>query len=173
MTRPAHGWGLASIHESGQILDAWFPVPALGVATERQPPKPLVAATQVDTILHTHLIVDSTRASSRALHEINVIGTMSLLAAAGASGSPVRKVVLKSSGLVYGANKADPYNFREDMSRSGPATTPVERSLLEVEAFVRAALGGAPSRQRPCARDVEHRAAQFWLEPVSCAVAGA
>src|SRR6185437_16043115 len=46
-------------------------------------------------------------------------------------------VVLKSSGLVYGANKADPYNFREDMTRSGPATTPVERSLLEVEAFVR------------------------------------
>ena len=62
---------------------------------------------------------------------------MNLLAAAGAPGSPVRKVVLKSSGLVYGANKADPYNFREDMARTGPANTPVERSLLEVEAFVR------------------------------------
>ena len=74
----------------------------------------IVAATQVDTILHTHLIVDSTRASSRTLHEINVIGTMSLLAAAGASGSPVRKVVLKSSGLVYGAAKTDPYFFREE-----------------------------------------------------------
>src|SRR5450432_3603008 len=49
------------------------------------------------------LIVDATRASSRTLHEINVIGTMSLLAAAGASGSPVLKVVLKSSSLVYGA----------------------------------------------------------------------
>jgi len=48
MTRPAHGWGLASIHESGQILDAWFPVPTLGVATERQPPKGLVAAAQGD-----------------------------------------------------------------------------------------------------------------------------
>ena len=62
---------------------------------------------------------------------------MNLLAAAGAAGSPVRKVVLKSSGLVYGANKADPYFFREDMQRTGPARTPVERSLLEVEAFVR------------------------------------
>ena len=62
---------------------------------------------------------------------------MNLLAAAGAPRSPVRKVVLKSSGLVYGANKADPYFFREDMSRTGPANTPVERSLLEVEAFVR------------------------------------
>ncbi len=97
----------------------------------------IVRATQVDTIVHTHLVVDSTRATSRMLHEINVIGTMNLLAAAGAPGSPVRKVVLKSSGLVYGANKADPYTFREDMTRTGPAHTPVERSLLEVEAFVR------------------------------------
>ena len=97
----------------------------------------IVRATQVDTIAHTHLVVDSTRSSSRTLHEINVIGTMNLLAAAGAPGSPVRKVVLKSSGLVYGANKADPYCFREEMSRTGPANTPVERSLLEVEGFVR------------------------------------
>jgi len=97
----------------------------------------IVRATQVDTIVHTHLIVDSTRVSGRRLHEINVIGTMNLLAAAGASQSPVRKVVLKSSALVYGANAADPYFFREDMSRTGPARTNVERSLLEVEAFVR------------------------------------
>jgi UDP-glucose 4-epimerase len=97
----------------------------------------IVNAAQIDTILHTHLIVDSTRASGRALHEINVIGTMSLLAAAGASGSPVRKVVLKSSGLVYGAAKTDPYFFREDMPRTSAPSTNVERSLLEVEAFLR------------------------------------
>jgi UDP-glucose 4-epimerase len=97
----------------------------------------IVRATQVDTIVHTHLVVDSTRATSRTLHEINVIGTMNLLAAAGEASSPVRKVVLKSSGLVYGATKADPYFFREDMQRTGPAYTPVERSLLEVEAFLR------------------------------------
>jgi UDP-glucose 4-epimerase len=97
----------------------------------------IVRATQIDTILHSHLIVDSTRASSRTLHEINVIGTMNLLAAAGAAGSPIRKVALKSSGLIYGANSPDPYFFREDATRTGPARTSVERSLLEVEAFVR------------------------------------
>jgi len=97
----------------------------------------IVRATQVDTIVHTHLIVDSTRVSGRTLHEINVIGTMNLLAAAGAASSPVRKVVLKSSGLVYGASAPDPYVFREDMSRTSPARTNVERSLLEVESFVR------------------------------------
>ncbi|MDQ1511673.1 MAG: UDP-glucose 4-epimerase [Actinomycetota bacterium] len=97
----------------------------------------IVAATQVDTIVHSHLIVDSTRASGRTLHEINVIGTMSLLAAAGASGSPVRKVVLKSSGFVYGSSRSDPYFFREEMTRKSPPATNVERSLLEVEAFLR------------------------------------
>ena len=61
----------------------------------------IVSATRVDTILHTHLIVDSTTAKTRRLHDINVIGTMNLLAAAGAPGSSVRKLVLKSSTLVY------------------------------------------------------------------------
>jgi UDP-glucose 4-epimerase len=97
----------------------------------------IVRATQVDTILHTHLIVDSTELPGRALHEINVIGTMNLLAAAGAAGSPVRKVIVKSSTLTYGANYQDPYFFRETMPRTRPPRTRVERSLLEAASFVR------------------------------------
>jgi len=97
----------------------------------------IVRATQVDTIVHTFLVVDSTRVSMRALHEINVIGTMNLLAAAGQSGSPVRQVVVKSSTLVYGSASTDPTWFREEMSRTSPARTRVERSLIEVEGFVR------------------------------------
>ncbi|MFZ0530330.1 MAG: 2,3,4,5-tetrahydropyridine-2,6-dicarboxylate N-succinyltransferase [Propionicimonas sp.] len=48
MTRPAHGWGLASVHASGQVLDTWFPNPALGPATDTEAPKALVAAALVD-----------------------------------------------------------------------------------------------------------------------------
>lgn len=48
MTRPAHGWGLATIHESGQVLDTWFPAPALGHPTTREAPAALVAAAQDD-----------------------------------------------------------------------------------------------------------------------------
>ena len=48
MTRPAHGWGLATIHESGQVLDTWFPAPALGHPTTREAPAALVAAAQGD-----------------------------------------------------------------------------------------------------------------------------
>src|SRR6185436_18275779 len=40
-------------------------------------------------------------------------------------------------GLVYGAAKTDPYFFREDAARTSAPTTNVERSLLEVEAFLR------------------------------------
>ena len=97
----------------------------------------IVRATQVDTIVHTFLVVDSTRVSARALHEINVIGTMNLLAAAGQSGSSVRQVVVKSSTLVYGSAATDPAWFREEMHRTSSARTRVERSLLEVEGFVR------------------------------------
>jgi UDP-glucose 4-epimerase len=96
----------------------------------------IVEATQVDTIVHTHLVVDSTTLSGRALQELNVIGTMNLLAAAGSTGSPVRKIIVKSSTLVYGAARDDPYFFGEEAHRSHSAHTRVERSLLEVESYL-------------------------------------
>ncbi len=97
----------------------------------------IVRATQVDTILHTFLVVDSTSVRPRALHEINVIGTMNLLAAASAPGSPVRQLVVKSSTLVYGSTEKDPSTFTEDTERSTLAHTGVERSLIEAESLVR------------------------------------
>ena len=81
----------------------------------------MVRATQVDTVLHTHLEIDSTRVNGRRLHEVNVIGTMNLLAAAAAEGSAVRTIVLKTSTLVYGSNFDDPYFFRETTRRTQQA----------------------------------------------------
>jgi len=97
----------------------------------------IVRATQVDTILHTFLIVDSTHATGRQLHEVNVIGTMNLLAAAGAPDSSVRTVVVKSSTLVYGSSYQDPAWFKEEANRVHSPKTRVERSLLEVEDYLR------------------------------------
>ena len=97
----------------------------------------LVRATQVDTIVHTFLVVDSSRASSRQVHETNVIGTMNLFAAASQPESQVTDVVVKSSTLVYGSTFRDPVWFAEDTPRSSSARHRVERSLLEVEAYVR------------------------------------
>jgi len=97
----------------------------------------IVKATQVDTILHTFMVTNSTTVSNRALHEINVIGTMNLLAAAGAAGSSVRHIVVKSSTLVYGSSARDPSTFTEDTPRPSPATNAVERALIEAEDLVR------------------------------------
>ncbi len=97
----------------------------------------IVRATQVDTIVHTFLETNSINVPSRVLHEINVIGTLNLLAAAGTAGSSVRQVVVKSSTHIYGAAETDPTWFREEDERTSPVRTRLERSLLEVEALVR------------------------------------
>jgi UDP-glucose 4-epimerase len=97
----------------------------------------IVAATQVDTVIHTFMIVDSTQATSRTIHEVNVIGTMNLLAAAGAPGSSIRQLVVKSSSLVYGSTEKDPATFTEETPRSRAPRTDVERSLVEAESMVR------------------------------------
>lgn len=97
----------------------------------------IVAAARIDTIVHTFLVVDSTQMRPRAIHEINVIGTMNLFAAASAPASTVRDVVVKSSGYVYGASEEDPVWFTEETPRSRSARSPVERSLEAVEGYVR------------------------------------
>jgi UDP-glucose 4-epimerase len=97
----------------------------------------IVRATQVDTIVHTFLETNSVNVPARVLHEINVIGTLNLLAAAGTAGSSVRQVVVKSSTHVYGAAETDPAWFSEDTPRKSPVRTRLERSLIEVESLVR------------------------------------
>jgi UDP-glucose 4-epimerase len=97
----------------------------------------LVRATQVDTVVHAALIVDSSASSDRRIHEFNVIGTMNLLAAAAAPDSRVSALVVKSSTLVYGCSGRDPNWFREDSPRRVEPRTAVERSLVEVEGYLR------------------------------------
>ena len=50
----------------------------------------------------------------------------SLLAAAGAADSPVRRVIVKSSTLVYGSTYQDPNFFREEMRRAHRLILPCE-----------------------------------------------
>jgi nucleoside-diphosphate-sugar epimerase len=71
------------------------------------------------------------------MHEINVIGTMNLLAAAGAAGSSVRHIVVKSSTLVYGSAASDPNTFLEDTPRTSPVRNSVERALVEADGLMR------------------------------------
>jgi UDP-glucose 4-epimerase len=94
----------------------------------------VVEAAEIDTVVDTRLVVDSTTTSSAKAHENNVIGTMNILAACAGSQSPVRKVVFKSSTHWYGCEQEDPAFFDEAMDRPQRPHTPIERDIVEAEA---------------------------------------
>ena len=97
----------------------------------------VIAAEDVDTVVHLSVIATPASAGGRApMKEINVIGTMQLLAAC-QKAPGVRRLVVKSSAQVYGSSAKDPAMFTEDM---GPRRSPRSgfgRDSVEVEAYVR------------------------------------
>jgi UDP-glucose 4-epimerase len=97
----------------------------------------IVEAAEIDTVVDTRLVVDSIVTSPRLAHENNVLGTMNVLAACGGEGSPVRKVVFKSSAHYYGAEQDDPAFFTEAMDRPHAPGTPIERDIVDAERAVR------------------------------------
>ena len=75
----------------------------------------VISAADVDTVVHMSVIATPLSAGGRSLmKEVNVIGTMQLLAACQKAES-VRRLVVKSSSTVYGASPQDPAMFTEDM----------------------------------------------------------
>jgi UDP-glucose 4-epimerase len=106
------------------------------VGTQHALLRRIVQAAEIDTVVDSRLIVDSTRASARAAHETNVIGTMNILAACSGPDSPVRKFVFKSSAHYYGCEQDDPAFFTEGMQRPHPPRTWIERDIVEAEKAV-------------------------------------
>ncbi len=49
-SRTAWGWGLASIHKSGQVLDTFFPAPQLGSSDDTRPPLSMTSAEGSDDV---------------------------------------------------------------------------------------------------------------------------
>jgi UDP-glucose 4-epimerase len=96
----------------------------------------VVEAAEIDTVVDTRLVVDSSTTTQAKAHENNVIGTMNILAACSGSDSPVRKFVFKSSAHYYGCEQDDPAFFEETMGRPHPPRTPIERDIVEAEASV-------------------------------------
>jgi UDP-glucose 4-epimerase len=106
------------------------------VGTQHALLRRIVQAAEIDTIVDTRMVVDSTTASSRAAHENNVIGTMNIVAACSGPDSPVRKFVFKSSAHYYGCEQDDPAFFTEQMQRPHPPRTRIERDIVEAERAV-------------------------------------
>ena len=96
----------------------------------------IVQAAEIDTVIDTRLVVDSTTTSPALAHENNVIGTMNILAGCSGADSPVRRLVLKSSAHWYGCEQDDPSFFTEEMDRPHPPRTPIEKDIVEAERAV-------------------------------------
>lgn len=107
----------------------------------------LMAQAEVDTVVHMGVIATSRDAGSRVVQkDINVLGTMQLLAAC-QKAPTVKRLVVKSTAGVYGSSPRDPAMFTEDMSARALPRSGFARDSMEVEGYVRSL-----ARRRP---DVE------------------
>jgi UDP-glucose 4-epimerase len=97
----------------------------------------VIAGEDVDTVVHTGMVATPRSAGGRSsMKEINVIGTMQLLAAC-QKAPGVRKLVVKSSTTVYGAGPRDPAMFTEEMAPRAIHQTGLSKDAVEVEGYVR------------------------------------
>lgn len=97
----------------------------------------VIAKEDVDTVVHMSVIATPGATGGRTtMKELNVIGTMQLLAACQKAPS-VTDLVVKSTTTVYGASNRDPAMFTEDMSPRGAPRTGYAKDVAEIEGYVR------------------------------------
>ena len=95
----------------------------------------LLPATEVDTVVHCGILwYPEPGRPSRVLHEINVIGTLQLLAACERTES-LRTVIVRGSAAIYGCEGAVPSFFTEDLARATPLRTRFQRDISELEEY--------------------------------------
>jgi UDP-glucose 4-epimerase len=93
----------------------------------------LIPQAGVDTVVHNQIVrVLGPRMSSRAAHEINVIGSLQLLAACERAPT-VRSIVIRGSAGIYGAEPGAPQFFTEEMTRLYPLRSRFQRDVGEIE----------------------------------------
>jgi UDP-glucose 4-epimerase len=97
----------------------------------------IINQAEVDTVVHMNVIATPLSAGGRVSQkEINVIGTMQLLAACQKAPS-IRRLVVKSSAAVYGSSPRDPAMFAEDMGPKALPRAGFGKDSVEVEGYVR------------------------------------
>jgi UDP-glucose 4-epimerase len=97
----------------------------------------VIAGEQVDTVVHMNVIATPAGSAERvSMKEINVIGTMQLLAAC-QKAPTVSALVVKSSSVVYGSSPRDPAMFTEEMDPRRAPRSGFSKDSVEVEGYVR------------------------------------
>jgi UDP-glucose 4-epimerase len=97
----------------------------------------VIAGEDVDTVVHMSVIATPGTAGGRtSMKELNVIGTMQLLAACQRAAS-LKRLVVRSSTAVYGSSPRDPAMFTEDMAPKRMPRSGFAKDVVEVEGYVR------------------------------------
>jgi len=121
-------------------LDTRPPPASLGTRIEyvqadvRTPELPaLLRGHEIDTVVHNDILQFAEPGrSSRSLHDVNVIGTLSLLTACDRIDT-LRTLVVRGSAAIYGSEPSAPAFFTEDMARRYPLRTRFQRDIGELE----------------------------------------
>jgi UDP-glucose 4-epimerase len=95
----------------------------------------LVEAASPDVVVHNKIVRQpGPGMSSRAMHDINVIGSLQLLAACERVPS-IGSIVIRGSAGIYGAEPNAPQFLTEDMTRLFPQRTRFQRDAGEIENY--------------------------------------
>lgn len=96
----------------------------------------LLAPHAPDVVVHNDVLQFAEPGrSAQLLHEINVVGTLQLLAACDALPA-LRTLVVRSAAAIYGSEPNAPAFFTEDMARRFPLRTRWQRDVSELENLV-------------------------------------
>jgi UDP-glucose 4-epimerase len=95
----------------------------------------ILPSTEADTIVHCGIVLyPEPGRPARALHEINVIGTLQLLAACERT-ETLERVIVRGSAAIYGSEGATPSLYTEDLARRAPLRTRFQRDISELEEY--------------------------------------
>ena len=95
----------------------------------------LLPSTGADTIVHCGILLyPEPGRPTRVLHDINVIGTLQLLAACERTDT-LRHVIVRGSAAIYGCEGGSAQFFTEDRARSEPLRTRFQRDISELEEY--------------------------------------
>jgi UDP-glucose 4-epimerase len=99
---------------------------------------PILKVAAPDVVIHHDIVqFPEPGRSVRTLHDLNVVGTLQLLAAC--SELPgLRALVVRSSASIYGSAPDAPAFFTEDLARSATLRTRFQRDVGELERLVEA-----------------------------------
>ena len=95
----------------------------------------LLPSTEPDTVVHCGIVwYPEPDKPARALHDINVIGSLQLLAACERTPT-LERVVIRGSAAIYGCEGAAPSFHTESMARTVALKTRFQRDIGELEGY--------------------------------------